>query len=130
MLFRKIKGEIRKEGKAIVLHCAMLAILYFVYNVMFIYVWKNFDPLTGSYTISTTVVLMPLLLFLIRKKIGVKMLIITPFVAYFYPGTDYIRFAVIVLCNTAIFPIALGVPITVLIQEEFGFRPVRLRERA
>ena len=73
--FRKIKGEIRKEGKAIVLRCAMLAVLYFVYNVMFIYVWKNFDPLTGSYTISTTVVLMPLLLFLMRKKIGVKMLI-------------------------------------------------------
>ena len=59
-----------------------------------------------------------------------EMLIITPFVAYFYPGTDYMRFAVIVLCNTAIFPIALGVPLTVLIQEEFGFRPVRLQRKA
>ena len=49
--------------------------------------------------------------------------IITPAVATAYPDVDYSFFAVTVLGNTSFFPIFLGIPLTILMQEELGFRP-------
>ena len=44
-----------------------------------------------------------------------KSLILVVAVAYFYPDVDYMKFAVIVLCNTILFPVAIGIPFTILI---------------
>ena len=49
--------------------------------------------------------------------------IITPSVAYAYPEVNAKMFALIVFFNTAVFPIFIGMPITMLMQEEFGFVP-------
>ena len=79
--FRKIKAEIVKEGKRLVVQSALLALLYFTYNIMYIFGWKSFDVLTGDFTISMTVIFMPALMLLMRQKVGVKVLISSALIA-------------------------------------------------
>ena len=56
--------------------------------------------------------------------------IISPAVAIAYPEVNVIFFIMTVLCNTTVFPILLGIPVTILMQEELGFAPcVSLRGR-
>ena len=49
--------------------------------------------------------------------------IITPAVSTAYPEVDAAFFAVTVLGNTTFFPIFLGIPLAMLMQDELGFRP-------
>ncbi|MBO4897807.1 MAG: hypothetical protein J5590_05880 [Clostridia bacterium] len=51
----------------------------------------------------------------------VQTLIITPAVAL-YAGVDVCLFATTVMLNTSLFPIGLGIPLTILMQEELGFK--------
>ena len=78
--FKRIKNEIMKAGKGLVIQCALLAVLYFTYNVLYIYGWKSFDVLTGDFTISMTVIFMPGLMFLLRQKVGVRTLVSSAFI--------------------------------------------------
>lgn len=48
---------------------------------------------------------------------------VAPAVAFVYPEVDAFAFAVYVFCNSALFPIVLGIPLSILMQEEFGFVP-------
>jgi len=48
---------------------------------------------------------------------------LAPAVAFVYPDVDISFFAMSVFCNTAAFPIVLGIPLAILLQEEFGFVP-------
>lgn len=50
--------------------------------------------------------------------------VITPAVAAAYPEVDAKLFANSVLFNQIVFPIALGIPLTILMQEELGFKPM------
>ena len=50
--------------------------------------------------------------------------IITPFVALSYPDVDAVLFFVVVLINSTAFPIFVGIPLIVLLQDELGFSPV------
>ena len=52
-------------------------------------------------------------------------LLITPAVALVYPDVDAAYFALTVFANTAAFPILLGIPLAILLQEELGFTPLR-----
>ena len=79
--FRRIKNEIVKAGKALVIQCALLAVLYFTYNVMYIHGWNAFDVLTGDFTISMTVIFMPVLMLLLREKVSARTLISSAFIA-------------------------------------------------
>ena len=49
--------------------------------------------------------------------------IITPAVAAAYPEVDHMLFARSVFFNQIVFPIALGIPLSILMQEELGFKP-------
>ena len=49
--------------------------------------------------------------------------IITPAVAYVYPEVNARLFAFIVMCNSTVFPIAIGIPVAIIMQEELGFSP-------
>lgn len=49
--------------------------------------------------------------------------IVAPAVALVYPDVHATLFARAVFGNTAAFPIVLGIPLSILLQEEFGFRP-------
>ena len=50
-------------------------------------------------------------------------LIITPAVAFAYSDVNAVLFACIVLGNEVIFPIVLGIPMAIVLQEEFGVAP-------
>jgi energy-coupling factor transport system substrate-specific component len=49
--------------------------------------------------------------------------ILAPSVALVYPEVDALFFAQTVFLNNSLFPILLGIPLSILLQEEFGFRP-------
>lgn len=49
--------------------------------------------------------------------------ILAPSVALVYPEVDALFFARTVFVNNSVFPIVLGIPLTILLQEEFGFAP-------
>lgn len=49
--------------------------------------------------------------------------ILAPAVALVYPDVDMLFFAKAVFLNTAGFPILIGIPLSILLQEEFGFVP-------
>lgn len=50
--------------------------------------------------------------------------IVAPAVALVYPEVDIAFFTRVVFCNTALFPIVFGIPLSILMQEEFGFVPM------
>ena len=52
--------------------------------------------------------------------------IIAPSVAAFYPDVDIKLFFITVTLNTSLFPIFFGIPLTILIQEELGFKQIVL----
>ncbi len=49
--------------------------------------------------------------------------ILAPSVTLVYPEVDALFFGQTVFINNAAFPIVLGIPLSILLQEEFGFRP-------
>ena len=55
--------------------------------------------------------------------------IVAPAVALVYPEVDAVFLAWAVFGNTAGFPILLGIPLSILLQEEFGFEPAGVRCR-
>ena len=54
-------------------------------------------------------------------------LLITPVVMLVYDDVDEWLFAATVFLNGAVFPLLLGIPLMILMQEEFGFRPRTIR---
>ena len=64
------------------------------------------------------------------KQIGVTAVsaiaqaaLITPAVVLIYPEVSGLLFAVTVMLNGSVFPIVLGIPLMILMQEELGFKP-------
>ena len=50
--------------------------------------------------------------------------IITPFVVLSYPEVNATLFFVMVLINSIAFPLLLGIPLIILMQDELGFTPI------
>ena len=70
--FKRIKREMRKKKKKILLKCLLLGVLNCTYNALFMYGLKSFDVSTGAFTFSMTVVVLPVVLLTMRKSVGVK----------------------------------------------------------
>ena len=54
-------------------------------------------------------------------------IVITPTVKLFYPEVSGFLFALTVMLNGMVFPIVIGVPLMILMQEELGFQPAGRR---
>lgn len=65
--FERIAKELAREGRRLLSRCALLGVLNCTYNVMFIYGLKYFDVSTGAFTLSLTVVAIPVI-FLVTKR--------------------------------------------------------------
>ncbi len=52
----------------------------------------------------------------------IEALLITPAVALVYPDVDYGLFFATVMINSTAFPILLGIPLIIVMQEELGFK--------
>lgn len=78
--FKRIVAEVRKPGSRIVLHCLLLGVLNCAYNVLYLYGLKYFDVSSGAFTLSMTAVILPVILFTIKKKVQLKTWISAAFV--------------------------------------------------
>ncbi len=70
--FKRIKREMSKSSKKILLKCLMLGVLNCAYNALFMYGLKSFDVSTGAFTFSMTVVVLPVVLLTMRKSVDIK----------------------------------------------------------
>ncbi|MBR1483115.1 MAG: hypothetical protein IJ598_09145, partial [Ruminococcus sp.] len=50
--------------------------------------------------------------------------VITPAVKLIYPDIDFLLLAFTIFLNGTVFPLLLGIPLMILMQEELGFKPL------
>ena len=68
--FKRILKAIRKDGKKLLLRGLLLGVMNCAYNVLYLYGLDDFDVSTGAFTLSITVVVLPVLL--LMRKTGVS----------------------------------------------------------
>jgi drug/metabolite transporter (DMT)-like permease len=78
--FKRIIEEIKKEKFRMILHVFGLATMNMIYNLLYIAGLRYFDVSTGAFTISMTVVVLPVILMTFRQKTQVKTWISAVFV--------------------------------------------------
>ena len=59
----------------------------------------------------------------------IETVLITPAVALVYPDVDHMLFFMTVMINSTAFPILLGIPLIIILQEELGLKPKPFRKR-
>ena len=70
--YKRIRQETAKNGKKLLLRCLLLGILKTAYDVLFLYGLDYFDVSTGAFTFSITVVVLPVILLTMKKKVNKK----------------------------------------------------------
>lgn len=70
--FKRIGNELRRSKKKLILRCLVLGALNCTYNTLYLYGLNYFDVSSGAFTFSMTVVVLPVVLFTMRKKVKVR----------------------------------------------------------
>lgn len=70
--FKRIKTALKNGGKKLLLTGVLLSVLNCGYNVMYQYGLKEFDVSSGAFTISMTVVILPVILMMKRQSVDKK----------------------------------------------------------
>jgi len=70
--FKRMKTELKRSSKKLLLRCLMLGILNCVYNNLFQIGLDYFDVSTGAFTFSMTIVVLPVVLLTMRKTVEKK----------------------------------------------------------
>lgn len=70
--FRRIREAFSRSGRKIALRCGALSVLNCTYNVLYIYGLKSFDVSTGAFTLSMTVVILPVILIIRHRSVDKK----------------------------------------------------------
>ena len=68
--FKRINAELRKGGKKLLLRVLLLSVLNCGYNIMYLYGLDYFDVSSGAFTLSMTVVILPVILLISKKNVG------------------------------------------------------------
>ena len=68
--FKRIKAELKRGGKKLLLRVLLLSVLNCSYNVLYIYGLDYFDVSTGAFTLSMTVVILPVILLMSKKNVA------------------------------------------------------------
>ena len=87
---------------------------------MFYLFWKRISK--EPFSLRTGKSLLKQLAVIIASAL-VEAVIITPAVKWIYPEIDVTLFSVMVLINGTVFPLFLGIPLIILMQEELHFDP-------
>ncbi len=66
--WKRISGALRAHGASLIKACIGLGILEGTYNTMYIFGLNDFDVSTGAFTLSMTVVVLPVILLTMRRK--------------------------------------------------------------
>ena len=70
--FKRIKAALKNGGKKLLLTGLLLSVLNCGYNVLYQYGLKEFDVSTGAFTISMTVVILPVILMMRKQNVDRK----------------------------------------------------------
>ena len=70
--FKRIKAALKNGGKKLLLNGLLLSVLNCGYNVLYQYGLKEFDVSTGAFTISMTVVILPVILMMRKQNVDRK----------------------------------------------------------
>lgn len=68
--FKRIKAELKRSTKKLLLRCFFLGILNCSYNALFQFGLNYFDVSTGAFTFSMTIVVLPVVLLTMRKTVS------------------------------------------------------------
>lgn len=68
--FKRIKTAIGQGRKKLILRALLLSVLNCGYNVMYLYGLDCFDVSTGAFTLSMTVVILPVILMMSKRNVG------------------------------------------------------------
>lgn len=78
--YKRLMSELKKNRDKLIKHCLFLGVLNCTYNVLYLYGLKYFDVSSGAFTLSMTVVVLPVILFSVKQKVGIKTWISAGFV--------------------------------------------------
>ena len=68
--FKRVRSELGSGRKKLILRALLLSVLNCIYNVLYLYGLNYFDVSTGAFTLSMTVVILPVLLMMSKKSVG------------------------------------------------------------
>ena len=70
--FKRIKKALQKKESKLIKRCLQLGLLNTVYNILYLYGLEYFDVSSGAFTLSMTAVVLPVILFTLKKKVSVR----------------------------------------------------------
>ena len=70
--FKRIKKALQKKESKLIKRCLQLGLLNTIYNILYLYGLDYFDVSSGAFTLSMTAVVLPVILFTLKKKVSVK----------------------------------------------------------
>lgn len=70
--FKRLKTELRRSSKKLLLRCLLLGAMNCVYNSLYLYGLNYLDVSTGAFTLSMTIVVLPVVLLTMRKTVSKK----------------------------------------------------------
>ena len=70
--YRRTWNEFRSHGRSLLPNCLFLAALSAGYNTMYFYGMKSFDVASGAFTFCMTVVVLPVVLLSIRRRVPLE----------------------------------------------------------
>lgn len=68
--FKRMKAELQRSSKKLLLRCLLLGVLNCIYNTLYLYGLDYFDVSTGAFTFSMTIVVLPVVLMTTRRKVS------------------------------------------------------------
>lgn len=68
--FRRIAESLKRDGKKLVKRIVILSVLNTAYNTMVVFGLDYVDVSTGAFTLTMTVVILPVLLLMMRRGVG------------------------------------------------------------
>lgn len=78
--FKRVKAELKRSSKKLLLRCLLLGVLNCVYNVLYMQGLDYLDVSTGAFTFSMTIVVLPVILITMKKSVNKRTWISAAFV--------------------------------------------------
>ena len=70
--FKRVKNELKRSSKKLILRCLLLGVMNCVYNVLYLQGLDYLDVSTGAFTFSMTIVVLPVILITMKKSVDKK----------------------------------------------------------
>ncbi len=70
--FKRIRQEMARSGKKLLLRCLLLGVVKAAYDILFLYGLNYFDVSTGAFTFCITVVVLPVILLTMKRDVSKK----------------------------------------------------------